>query len=171
MFTSNELANAILSDRRRLAAETRQRPVRIRQNRKDVVWIGLLVVASILFGGCAGDAADISSPVSETEAVEMAQEAMEGFNSRDYSTWSQNWSANMKSAIGEDAFLAFRDQFHGQLGDFVAITGVRGAPGRDRGTFRWTYDLEFEEGPYQMWFGFKDGSPLIEGVSFEEPGA
>ncbi|HSM45264.1 MAG TPA: hypothetical protein VK969_09645 [Acidimicrobiia bacterium] len=170
MFTSNELANAILSDRRRLAAEARQRRVRIRQDRRDVVWIGLLVAASIVFGGCANDSADISSPVSEAEAVEMAQGALEGFNSRDYATWSQNWSASMKSAIGEDAFLTFRDQFHGQLGDFVAITGVRGAPGRDRGTFRWTYDLEFEEGSYQMWFGFKDGSSLIEGVSFEDPG-
>jgi hypothetical protein len=171
MFTSNELANAILSDRRRLAAKARQRPVRIRRPRKNVIWIGLLVAASVVIGGCADNSADISSPVSEAEAVEMAERAMEGFNSRNYSTWSHDWSASMKSAIGEDAFLAFRDQFHGQLGDFVAITGLRGSPGRDRGTFRWTYDLEFEEGPYQMWFGFKDGSPLIEGVSFEEAGA
>lgn len=77
----------------------------------------------------------------------------------------------MKGAIGEDAFCAFRDEYHGQLGNWTAITIASGGPGADEGTYRWTYDLEFDNGVYRMWFGFKEGSPSIEGVSFEEIGA
>ena len=47
----------------------------------------------------------------------------------------------------------------------------RTVQGSDRGTYRWTYDIQFENGAYRMWLGFKEGSPLIECVSFEEPTA
>lgn len=98
----------------------------------------------------------------------MAESALEGFNTADYALWSADWSPMMKQAIDERAFLSFRDQFHSQLGDYVAIAEVTGSQGADAGTFRWTFDVEFENGAYRMWFGFKQDSTLIEGVSFEE---
>jgi hypothetical protein len=51
------------------------------------------------------------------------------------------------------------------------VVHERTVQGSDRGTYRWTYDIQFENGAYRTWFGFKEGSPLIEGVSFEEPTA
>lgn len=53
----------------------------------------------------------------------------------------------------------------------MAITDVTGTQGEDPDTYRWTFDVQFENGSYIMWFGFKEGSKLIEGVTFEEPGS
>lgn len=135
-------------------------------------WLIAVVVGGVvLLVACGPTSEPIGSPVTEAQATEMAESALRGFNDRDYAAWSGDWSETMKSAIDEGAFLAFRDEFHAQLGDWTAITNLSGGPGADEGTYRWTFDLEFENGGYRMWFGFKEGSPLIEGVSFEEIGA
>ena len=130
-----------------------------------------ILSAALLLVACGPASAPIGSPITEEQATEMAENALQAFNDRDYTAWSRDWSETMKSAIGEDAFFAFRDQYHGQLGNWIAITNVSGGPGADERTYRWTYDLDFENGEYRMWFGFKEGSPLIEGVSFEETGS
>lgn len=132
--------------------------------------LGATMLLALLSVGCSADQTGVESPVTEQEAREMAENALTAFNEADYVSWSRDWSDAMKAAIGEDAFLAFRDQFHSELGDYVAITEVSGAQGSDPGTYRWTFDVEFENGPYTMWLGFKEGSKLIEGVSFEESG-
>lgn len=137
-------------------------------------WLRLTAIAvggMVLLVGCGSTSEPIESPVTEAQATEVAESALRGFNDRDYAVWSGDWSETMKGAIDEEAFLAFRDEFHAQLGDWTAITNVSGGSGADEGTYRWTFDLEFENGSYRMWFGFKEGSLLIEGVSFEEIGA
>lgn len=129
-----------------------------------------LVSAAVLIGACGGTSTTVESPVSEAQAMEMAERALDGFNRGDYAAWSQDWSETMKNAIDEAAFLAFRDPTYAELGNYRAISSAIGSQGADPGTYRWTFDIEFEQGNYQMWFGFKEGSPLIEGVSFEPPG-
>lgn len=131
-------------------------------------WASAILSMALLLVACGSASDPIESPITEEQATEMAENALEAFNDRDYTAWSRDWSESMKAAIDEDAFLAFRDQYHGQLGNWTAITNLSGGPGADEGTYRWTYDLEFENGVYRMWFGSKEGSPLIEGVSFEE---
>ena len=101
----------------------------------------------------------------------MAENALEAFNTGDYDVWTRDWSEVMRSAIDAEAFHAFRSQFHTSLGDYVAIRGVEGGPGADSGTYRWTFDVEFDKASYKMWIGFREDSPLIEGVSFEDPSA
>ena len=137
-------------------------------DRRWVIPAAAVVSVALLVAACGSPSEPIESPITQDQATEMAENALQAFNDRDYTAWSRDWSETMKSAIDEDAFLAFRDQYHDQLGDWRAITEVSGAPGSDEGTYRWTFDLEFEGGGYRMWFGFKEGSPLIEGVSFEE---
>lgn len=129
----------------------------------------VLLAVALFLTACASESETVESPITEDQATEMAENALQGFNDRDYAAWSRDWSDTMKAAIDEDAFYAFRDQYHGELGDWVSINDLSGGPGADAGTYRWTYDLEFENGDYQMWFGFKEGSALIEGVTFEEP--
>lgn len=128
-----------------------------------------LVVLMGIIGACGDDPASIESPVTEEQVTEMADNALKAFNSGDYSAWSRDWSDAMKAAIDGDAFTAFRDQFHATLGDYQRIVSVTGSDGSAPGTYRWTFDIEFENAPYRMWFGFKKDSPQIEGVSFEEP--
>lgn len=124
-----------------------------------------------MLAACTETTDPLASPVSEEQAIEMAENALQGFNNGDYEAWSRDWSDAMKSAIDEDAFLVFRDQFHAQLGDYTDLIEVSGDQGADPGTYRWTYDIQFEDGAYRMWFGFKEGSTLIEGVTFEDPEA
>lgn len=133
--------------------------------------IAALLSEALILAACGATTDPVASPVSEEQAIEMAENALQGFNERDYATWSRDWSDTMKSAIDENGFLSFRDQFHGQLGNYTQLTGVSGSQGADQGTYRWTYDIQFENGAYRMWFGFKEGSTLIEGVSFEDPKA
>lgn len=161
MYPTIQLTTSIIEARRARTA----RRVPGKRNRIALI-AGLLVVAMVT--ACAQSSAAVPSPVTEEQAVQMAESALEGFNARDYVLWSADWSPTMKQAIDQEAFLAFRDQFHSQLGDYVEIAEVTGSQGSDAGTFRWTFDVEFENGSYRMWFGFKRGSTLIEGVSFEE---
>jgi hypothetical protein len=76
-----------------------------------------IFIVPLLLTACSSASEPIESPVTEDEATEMAESALQAFNESDYTAWSQDWSDAMKSAIDEDAFLAFRDQYHGQLGD------------------------------------------------------
>ncbi len=127
-----------------------------------------IVALAVLVAGCSAGAALVESPVTEAEAVAMAENALLAFNADDYTAWSRDWSATMKAAIGEDAFHGFRDEFHAMLGDYQAIVDAEGGQGANSGTYRWTFDVDFEQGPYQLVLGFKEGSPLIEGVRFLE---
>ncbi len=158
--------------------ESRREPARRAQEPSPIgtpsLWsrrlgvLALFLALSIL-AACAQSSAAVPSPVTEEQAIEMAERALEGFNDGNYAAWSGDWSPEMKAAIDEASFLSFREQAHALLGDYVEIAGVTGAAGSAAGTVRWTFDIQFERGPYRMWFGFKEGSPLIEGVTFEEP--
>lgn len=146
-----------------------QAPVtRWHQARLGLAW---LLAASLLFAACAGEGTPVASPVTEEQVTEMAENALRAYNSGDYSAWSRDWSDTMKGAIGEEAFLGFRASAQDLLGNYVAIKSATGAQGQDRGTYRWTFDVEFHKAHAVVWFGFKEGSPLIEGVNFEEPAA
>lgn len=137
---------------------------------RRAVGLATVVLLSTL-GACGEGATPIESPVTEEQVTEMADRALEAYNTGDYADWSRDWSGAMKAAIDEDAFIAFRDQFHAVLGDYVRITAVTGSEGSASGTYRWTFDVEFENAPYRVWFGFRKDSPQIEGVTFEEPPA
>jgi hypothetical protein len=139
--------------------------------RRRLRLLAVAVVAAVVFVACGQSAPDPTSPVTEEQAVAMAANALEAFNRGDYAAWSKDWSEAMKTAIDEDAFLDFRQEYRAALGDYVSIEDVDGAPGSSAGVYRWTFDVAFEKADYRMWFGFVEGSPLIEGVSFEEPSA
>lgn len=172
MFATIATIETVVAERRRQAEEARVRSaLSTTDRRKRIGLLAGLLCGAILLAACGGNSAPVASPITEAEAVEMAENALEAFNRGDYAAWSRDWSQTMKSVIDEKAFLSFREDYHDTLGDYVAITGVAGAQGKASGTYRWTYDIAFERGEYRMWFGFKSGSPLIEGVSFEEPSA
>lgn len=162
LYSTLQMTPVIIAEARRAAATGPGKRIRTRGITIAVVALAILVSA------CGGSSGPISSPVTEEQAVEMAESALEAFSTGNYATWSEHRSPATKGAIGEDDFFGFREQFQGALGDYVSISYVTGAEGKDRGTYRWTFDIEFEKGDYRMWFGFKEGSALIEGVSFEE---
>lgn len=171
-YTTIQAAQAIIADRQREAARARQTssfgPA---TRRSSLRWLAALLSGAMLVAACSAPKADVESPIIEDQAIEMADAALQALNAGDYTGWSQDWSDTMKSAINEQAFLAFRDQVQAQFGDYVAIKSARGGPGETPGFYRWTFQVQFEQSDYGMWFGFKQGSPLIEGVQLEEPTA
>lgn len=132
--------------------------------------IALLVVVVLALAGC-GTSEPVTSPVTEDQAIEIADNALVGYNLADYEVWTRDWSQTMTAAIGPEAFVSFQEEYHAVLGDYVAITGAEGGQGADAGTYRWTFDVQFENAEIQMILGFKAGSPLIEGVRFADPAA
>jgi hypothetical protein len=142
-----------------------------RASRRRLTPLAVALFIAVMSVACGQSTSDITSPVTEEQVVAMAENALEAFNRGDYAAWSKDWSDTMKSAIDESAFLTFREQYRAVLGDFVSIEETTGAPGESSGTYRWTFDIVFERADYRMRFGFAEGSPLIEGVFFEEPSA
>lgn len=124
--------------------------------------VGAVIVTAGLVTACSTTTP--VSPVTEDEAREMAENMLAAYNDGDYAAWSRDWSQTMKDAIGEDAFVAFRDQMMGSAGTFESITSVESRPGTNPGVTRWEFVSEFENGPMQFMIAFEEGSDLIEGV-------
>lgn len=167
MYGSTQFAHSLLTAR----FERSETPLTSNSRRWITTLVAIGLFAFVAACGTAAGSSDSNtvSPITQTEAIEIAEQAMQGFNERDYAQWAGDWSEAMQAAIDEDAFLGFRDTYHGQLGDFVAVTSVTGAPGNDPGVYRWTFDLEFENGQYGMYLAFTEDSKKVEGIQFLEP--
>jgi hypothetical protein len=101
--------------------------------------------------------------VDEPEARALAESAFDALNRGDYEAYSANWSADMKAAIGPDAFASFRSNVMADLGRYVSIEGIETASVQP-GTYRYIFTVAFERGTAQLAFGFREGSDLIQGV-------
>lgn len=116
---------------------------------------------------CAAPPAPVDGPqIDEVRATAVARSALEAFNTADYAGWSRDWSAAMRSAIPEDAFLAWRATAMEQLGSYVAL-GVPQRSSREPGTYRWSFPVSFERGTATIAFAFVEGRTEVEGVFVE----
>jgi hypothetical protein len=126
-----------------------------------------LVIAGLSLAACSPSPEPAASPtpsVDEATATEMAQHALEALDAGDYRAWSRDWSETLKGAIGESAFLAFREQARAQLGAYVAIEDTL-LTSVQPGTHRWEFTVRFEKATATLSFGFIDGGTAIEGVN------
>ena len=128
----------------------------------------MAVLIVVLLSAC-GTAAP-SSPVTEDEARDMAENMLAAYNDGDYEAWSRDWSDAMKSAIGADAFQSFRDGTMASAGAFERIESVESRPGNNPGVTRWEFVTQFENGPMVFMIAFQEGSKLIEGVDLRAAG-
>jgi hypothetical protein len=111
----------------------------------------------------AGAATPAPTDVDEKRATEIATSAMAAFNAGDYAGWSRDWSAEMKAAINEQAFLRFREQAMGGLGAYQSIEKAERVV-KQEGTYRWVFTMKFEKGTATIGFGFKEGGVQVTGV-------
>ncbi|HEX7173018.1 MAG TPA: DUF3887 domain-containing protein [Candidatus Limnocylindria bacterium] len=131
----------------------------------NVRLISTALVVVITIAACSSPAT--SSPVSEREARVMAEEMLMAYNDGDYGAWSAAWSTQMKDAIDDAAFAAFREQTMAVAGAYQAIESVESRPGNNAGVWRWEFIARFENGRYVFMIAFNEGSPLIEGVNLQ----
>lgn len=130
-----------------------------------LVRLSIAAVAVVAVTACspASGSDPDNRTVDQERATEMAQSALEALNEGDYARYSEHWSDEMKAAINEESFLAFRDQVLTNLGPFVAIEGVE-TTSVQPGTYRYVFTLAFERDEAKLAFGFVEGSDLIHGL-------
>lgn len=126
----------------------------------------VLLIVAVLASACGGSAPqdEATSILTQEEATEIAENAMQGLADGDYAAWSHDWSYAMKNAIREDAFLDFREQVTAQYGRFVSIQSVEIQPGAQEGYVRWVATCDFEKAQIKMNFSFLSDGVEIEGV-------
>lgn len=126
----------------------------------------VLLLVAVLASACRTSApqGEVISILSQDEATEILENAMQGFQNGDYAAWSRDWSYAMKNAIREDAFLDFREQVSAQYGQFVSIQSIEIQPGAKEGYVRWVATCDFEKAQIKMNFSFLSDGVEIEGV-------
>lgn len=125
--------------------------------------IGAVVVVAIAACGPAAGSDPGLRTVDQERATEMAQDALQALNDGDYAGYSEHWSDEMKAAIKEADFLAFRDQVMANLGEYVSIEDVE-LTSVAEGTYRYVFTVAFERGEADLAFGFHEGSNQVQGV-------
>jgi hypothetical protein len=130
----------------------------------------VLLIVAVLASACGGSSTqgEAASVLTQAEATEIAENAMQGLADGDYTAWSRDWSDAMKNGISEKAFLDYRSQLTAQYGQFVSIESVTMEPGKKQGYVRWAAICNFENGKVKFNFSFENDGRLIEGVSPEE---
>jgi hypothetical protein len=139
-------------------------------NRYSRYIVFALILLAVLATGCSSSAdgsttEDIAAKISETQAQAMAENALQGYNTGNYATWSRDWSGTMKAAISEQVFLEFRDQMMPETGKFISIESVEMKPGEAIGVVRFEFLANFENKQQVFMLAFLEEGDKIEGVT------
>ena len=125
--------------------------------------LGLLLLVLVACGGRQ----PATSALTEEQVMEIGAAAMQGFGTGDYATYTEHWSTDMKAAIKEADFLAFREQIIQQYGNYQSITQMEQVPAQNPGIVRWVFTCAFEKGTWQFAFAFEEGGDEIVGAFAE----
>lgn len=130
----------------------------------------VLLFAAVLGAACGPAAAtdgEVTSVLTEAEAVEIAENALAGFNTGDYALWSRDWDDVLKGAISEDAFLEYREQALDITGQYQSILSVEMTPSPQEGSVRWVFTCQFEKVTANFILAFDEDSRLAHTVLIE----
>lgn len=136
------------------------------KNRFSILFV--LLAAALMTAAC-GSAADApqgqaQSILSPEEASSLIDTALQALNSGDYSAWSRDWADDMKAAIKDTDFQAYREQVLAQYGQYVAIESIEIQPGQNADRVRWVAIADFEKGKIRYSFSFQPDGRLIRGI-------
>lgn len=123
-----------------------------------------LLVTAVACGGSNTADQEAVSVLTQAQATELAENAMQGFASGDYAVWSRDWSQTMKNGINEAAFLAYRQEVSKVMGAYQSIESVTMAPSTTEGYVRWVVVANFENGQMEFAFSFPQDGKLVEGI-------
>lgn len=126
--------------------------------------LGMVLVTAVACGGRSGAEQPLTSALTQDQAAALAENAMQGFAAGDYDAWSRDWSAAMRGAVSEDAFLAYRQQVLDAIGAYQGVESVTIAPSNTAGYVRWVAVVTFEKGKMEFAFSFRQDGRQIEGV-------
>lgn len=130
----------------------------------------VLMLVALLVTACGSAPAsdgEVTSALTEAEAVAIAENALNALNAGDYATWSRNWDNDLKGAINEEAFLQFREQALGQVGQFQSILSAEMAPSPRADSVRWVFTCQFEKAKVHFIMAFPKDGKLANTVTTE----
>jgi hypothetical protein len=131
--------------------------------------LGIALISLLMVTGCNGGTVGptVSLKVTGDQAGQIARNALEAYNSGDYSAWSRDWSANMKGAIGEREFLAVRERLIDRYGRCASISNAMLEPSPRSGYVRWAFTAECQSGQLRFIFAFPGDGNRAESVYVE----
>jgi hypothetical protein len=129
----------------------------------------LLVVAVLISacGGASAEAGGVTSVFTEAEATAVAENALTALNTGDYAAWSRDWDNALKGAIDESAFLSFREQVMGQVGQYQSILSTEMMPSKNADSVRWVFTCQFEKAQIRFIMAFPQDGRLANTVLTE----
>jgi hypothetical protein len=138
----------------------------IMKHRFSILFV--LLAAALIASACGSAAGapkgQAQSILSPEEASALIDTALQALNSGDYSTWSQDWADDMKAAIKDSDFQAYREQVLGQYGQYVAIESIEIQPGQNTDRVRWVAIADFEKGKIKYSFSFQPDGNQVKGI-------
>lgn len=132
--------------------------------------LSVLLIVAVLASACGAAPANsdaVTSALSETEATAIGENALTALNAGDYTAWSRDWDGTLKSAINEDAFLAYREQVLEQVGQYQSILSVEMTPSKKAGSVRWVFTCQFEKAKLRFIMAFPEDGKLANTVLTE----
>lgn len=130
------------------------------KSKLTTLFVKLIVAVLVAACGSSAPASDgeVTSVLTEAEATAIAENALNAINTGDYAAWSRDWDDELKGAIDEEAFLQFREQALGQVGQFQSVLSVEMAPSPRADSVRWVFTCQFEKAKIRFIMAFpKDG--------------
>lgn len=136
---------------------------------KNQLTILFVLLAIVLLAAACGSApgapqGEAESVLSQEEASALIDNALQALNSGDYSTWSQDWADDMKAAIKDSDFQAYREQILAQYGQYLTIESIEIQPGQNADRVRWVAVADFEKGRIKYSFSFLPDGRQVKGI-------
>ncbi|MBL8057644.1 MAG: DUF3887 domain-containing protein [Anaerolineales bacterium] len=130
--------------------------------------VSLVLAALGLAAACAPAAPGaVTSALTEAEAAAIGENALAALNAGDYAAWSRDWDDVLKSAISEDAFLAYREQVLQTAGRYQETLAVEMAPSPRADSVRWVLTCQFEKAKVRFIMAFPTEGKLMHTVQTE----
>jgi hypothetical protein len=127
----------------------------------------LLIVA--IWASACGSASTVPqgeavSVLTQDEATSLIDSALQAINTGDYAIWSRDWADDMKAAIKDPDFQAYRQQVTSQYGQYLALESIEIQPGQNADRVRWVVIASFEKGSIKYSFSFLPNGRQVKGI-------
>ena len=119
------------------------------------ITLTLALAAVGLAAACAPAASGpVTSALTEAEAAAIGENALAALNAGDYAAWSRDWDEALKSAINEEAFLAYREQVLEAAGQYQETLSIDMSPSPRADSVRWVLTCQFEKAKVRFIMAF-----------------
>jgi hypothetical protein len=129
----------------------------------------VLLVMTVIGAACGSAAANVpqgraESILTQEEASTLIDSALHALNTGEYAAWSQDWADDMKAAIKDADFQAYRQQVVERYGQYVALDSIEIQPGTSADRVRWVVIADFEKGKIKYSFSFLPTGKQVKGI-------